>query len=1480
MNSRTERARTRTDGVRGEIASRMGPARSCRRNGLRRLARWSLPLVAGLWACGPVSTAFAQDARTLVSNTGQATASGSTPVLAVQSLAAQFTTGASSSPWTLTAIELDIARWQSGATPTVSLRADSGGSPGANIATLTNPAAGTGLKAFAVPSGSTVTLQANTTYTVVIESDTTFANYLGFAIRNTESAAEDDGGAAGWQISDSRLINSGSGWSVSDGNLRTRMAVLGTGGTVSDDATLSSLALADGSRNAISLNPTFAAGTTSYTASVAWSVSTVTVTATATHTGATVSIANDDDTATPGTAELGLAMGANTVTVTVTAQDGTTTGTYTVTVTRAAPGATDPRTLVGNTGESTSSGPAPVFSLQSLAVQFSTGASAERWTLTAIQLEVVAWQSGVAPSVSLRAASGALPGTSIATMTNPASGAGLKTFTAPPNVKLRANTTYTIVVESASSIFNGFTLSRTASTAEDGGAAAGWGIGDTGLSRLGSAWSSGASDKLKLAVVGIPDSDDATLSGLTLADGDGNAIALDADFAAGTTDYTATVAHSASTVTVTADTAHADASASIADDDDTDTPGTADVDLDVGENAITVTVTAQDATTTNTYTVTVTRAAAAPAPSPRALVSNMDRRQHDSVEVHRERRRVGIKFTTGESATPWTLSDIRLNVTAWHPSATPVVRLRRVLGRWPGTTVATLTNPSPGTGSMAFTAPPGLKLHPSTTYAIVVATGTRRGRFNLGITKSNREDTGGATGWSISNTSRSYSSGSWSSFPQSLMVAVQGTEIVADSTPSGLTGWFASPPAKHDGSAAFTVRIGFSDDVRISRNAMRDDAVQVTGGQATLAKRVQTHSDLWDITVAPTGLDAVTVTVAGDRACATVGAVCTSDGRALAETLALTVPGPLALSVADARAEEGTDAAVNFTVTLSRASTSTLTVDYATTDGTAQAGQDYTATSGTLTFAAGVVEQTVGVPVLDDVMDEGEESFTFTLSNATGALLADAEATGTIVNSDPMPKAWITRFGRTVAAQAAGAIGERLAHDGGSRIVVGGVAFGRATSAPKREGDRNALPYDHVRDADLHPHDGPARSISPLELLLASEFRLQSGTGANAAAWTTWGRFSSSGFEMTQDEVALDADVTTGILGVDVSRDRWLAGLAVSRSEGDGAYAPVGTDASGERGRIESRLTSVYPYARHRLTERVDVWGLVGYGAGELRITERAGGSRTRDVVTETDLSMRMAAVGTRGKVLSAADSGGSELAVKADAFWVRTESEAVVSHGSGRMEASTGDASRVRLVVQGSRAFGLGSGATFTPSAQLGVRHDGGDAETGTGIEAGVGARIGSGRFAVEGTVRGLVAHEEDRYEGWGVGGSIRIEPGVSGRGLSLALRPAWGSVSNEADRLWSLSSARGLAPDDDFGAGRRLEAEVGYGLGTRRPHEVLTPHAGLSLASGGNRVYRTGARWTRGPDTALRLEVAREIASDGAAPASSLMLRAQARW
>ena len=81
------------------------------------------------------------------------------------------------------------------------------------------------------------------------------------------------------------------------------------------------------------------------------------------------------------------------------------------------------------------------------------------------------------------------------------------------------------------------------------------------------------------------------------------------------------------------------------------------------------------------------------------------------------------------------------------------------------------------------------------------------------------------------------------------------------------------------------------------------------------------------------------------------------------------------VSVADASATEGVDATVEFKVSLSQTASGTVTVDYATADASARAGQDYTAVSGTLTFASGERAKTVSVPILDDAIDEGRETF-------------------------------------------------------------------------------------------------------------------------------------------------------------------------------------------------------------------------------------------------------------------------------------------------------------------------------------------------------------------------------------------------------------------------------------------------------------------------------------------------------------------------
>ena len=116
-------------------------------------------------------------------------------------------------------------------------------------------------------------------------------------------------------------------------------------------------------------------------------------------------------------------------------------------------------------------------------------------------------------------------------------------------------------------------------------------------------------------------------------------------------------------------------------------------------------------------------------------------------------------------------------------------------------------------------------------------------------------------------------------------------------------------------------------------------------------------------------------------------------------------PAVPSLSIADLSVQEGNAGTrlMTFTVTLSAAAAGTVTVAYSTVDGTATAGSDYVAASGTLSFAPGETSKTLQVTVKGDTAVEGNETFTLRLADATGATLVDGSATGTLTNDDAAP---------------------------------------------------------------------------------------------------------------------------------------------------------------------------------------------------------------------------------------------------------------------------------------------------------------------------------------------------------------------------------------------------------------------------------------------------------------------------------------------
>ena len=713
----------------------------------------------------------------------------------------------------------------------------------------------------------------------------------------------------------------------------------------------------------------------------------------------------------------------------------------------------------------------------------------------------------------------------------------------------------------------------------------------------------------------------------------------------------------------------------------------------------------------------------------------------------------------------------------------------------------------------------------------------------------------------------------------------------------------------------------------------------------------------------------------------------------------------LTFSVADASVTEGDSgtASLTFTVTLSPGADMTTTVDWTTSKesgDTATPGTDYTAGSGTLTFAAGETSKTVTVKVTGDEIDEDNETLTVILSNATGgAGLGTAKtATGTITDDDTASttitlsaqpasvtentqaitvKVTATLGGSTTLAMAttvsvtvgggsatpgtdykavsdfivtipAGELSgeapcplepiDDTIVEGDEMIDMSGTAQGftvnkaqvivtdndtvpngrnrvvwtllpeaaRATvgsamdavsgrmeaSSSGETAARLRLAGQEVRtamenealafaDSACAAEDGlrglgtacEARELDLAQVLAGSAFVLPLSGGGEAGAFSPvlWGagdwRSLSGGSvpEVKDSTVDWDGGVLSFHAGVDARLGGvLLAGVALSHSRALFDWTDQGGDTA-VRGTYESRMTSLMPYLDWRAGERLNVWAATGYGRGEVLLDDREAGKHTSDAVSWS------AGAGARGALLA---GGRTALDLKGEAWLTRWEADA-----SGPVAEEEAGVRRLRLALEGSHAWTFASEATLAPSLELGVRHDGGDGETGTGLELGGGVRWSDPALGLtlEGSGRAFL--RRGGYREWGGGGLVRLDPGASGRGLSLTLAPAIGATSSGMARLWAEGGAK-LPANADVPR-LRLEAEVGYGLWAFGVRGVSTPYAGLSLAGDGGRTWRAGVRHVVGPAFDASLETTlRESVNDEDAPGHGVALHMRLRF
>ena len=476
---------------------------------------------------------------------------------------------------------------------------------------------------------------------------------------------------------------------------------------------------------------------------------------------------------------------------------------------------------------------------------------------------------------------------------------------------------------------------------------------------------------------------------------------------------------------------------------------------------------------------------------------------------------------------------------------------------------------------------------------------------------------------------------------------------------------------------------------------------------------------------------------------------------------------------------------------------------------------------------------------------------------------------------------WLQRFGRSVASQTMEMIGNRV-------------------STPYRQEDfvevgGRTLDFSALLDPNTLASAGVAGPsiLLPMSaggLFGGSSFQLSSG--GSGGGYSLWGGGEIMRFTNEEGGGFGDGEVRTAVLGADYEVGPVVTGLAVTHSRGSGNFE-LGRPGQDDAGEVSSSLTSGFPYARLAISDRLLTWGVLGYGAGRLDVT--GGGEED----PESNISMRMGGVGFKGDLVRSEDAGGFELALRSDAFLARMNSEAV----EGRSEL-TADASRVRMLLEASTGLTTGSGAMLRPQVRAGMRYDGGDTESGLGMEAGGGFTFLDPNLGLTIRVHGrtLLTHEQSGYEEWGLGGSIDFNPGGDGRGLSVGLRPTWGSTASGLARLWAQGAAGMTA--STYGA-RGLNAEVGYGFGAGEGEAVFMPYARLAMSeqpgsgylgayrtaspdanmplhvsSQGRYGYQLGGRLTVGPGLSANIEAGRSAWAPDSGPAHSAMVNFSLHW
>ena len=629
------------------------------------------------------------------------------------------------------------------------------------------------------------------------------------------------------------------------------------------DATLSSFTVVDDLGRQVLLYTSFDPETGLYDASVGNDVASVTATAVPAQAGATLFFFDGDATGTPGQVTRDLEVGFDRVKVVVTATDGVTSKIYIILVRRAAADAATDATLGALTLEDD----------QGVAVGLAPAT---------FDPETTDYTAEVANDVGSVAVE--------ATTTDP-------------------NAVVLIFGEDGAHDMDSRSLNLN--------------VGDNSIKVIVSAEDATTAKIYNLTVTraASENADDATLSGFDLENHRGAAVPLTPVFDPATTVYTASVSNHVASVTLTATKNHPGATVSVIAQDGGVTADTGTVDLAVGENLIKAMVIAEDGDATMIYMVTVTRAASTDAtldsltllddqgaeiligPTLDPGTGQYGARVANTVQSVAARAVMNHDGATivfvgaasagiaGEATQGLDVGDnlVKAMVTAEDGVTVRIYMVSVTRAAADSSDDASLSELVVADGSVLVELTPAFDPEVSN-YVASVRSSLDQGDLEFRGSESSVPvmRTRGAYWWALEDPG-------WAKDDQ---VAVgitvpEDPQSMSERPLASPVARFSQLPASHDGATAIVFRISFSDTFEMDFRTLRDEALEATNGEVRRAKRVNKDSNLkWEIRVKPDGTDDVVITLPATEDCADAGALCTSDGRMLYDTVSVTIPGP------------------------------------------------------------------------------------------------------------------------------------------------------------------------------------------------------------------------------------------------------------------------------------------------------------------------------------------------------------------------------------------------------------------------------------------------------------------------------------------------------------------------------------------------------------------------------------------------------------